>query len=274
MTDAGGAGLRAGAAIALTAVTLGGAIALSAVRSRKTDQGITLAGISHSGDLVIPAQSLQWWPESISDSIAVGWNEKNIPGASHSVMQWGANGGRTIAFTVKLTRNMRYLEDFQSLSPFGGGVPLSAKLINPDLPRNVAFNVDVRQMVKYLRAYCYPDYDGEAGQAVPPVICIVNVPGMSLNEDGSDHIFSVMTGCDVNYTKAFPDGKPRAAEVSLVFKQVVQSADGVRYKSRKQILDGLTQAAGLNPLSILTGGQMIKVARDTPDGFDPTGLQP
>lgn len=271
MPDAGGAAfqaIRAGNITALSVATLAGAIALSAVRSRKTSVGISLAGIDHSGNLIIPEQAFQWWPESLADSIAVGWVEKNIPGASHSIMQWGANGGRTVAFTIKLTRSMRYLEDFQNISPFGGGVPAGAKRINPDGPRNIAFNVDIRAMVKYLRAYCYPDYDGEAGTAVPPCIAILNVPGLQLNEDGSDHIFSVMTGCDVNYTKTFPDGKPRAAEVSLVFKQVVQSADGVKYKTRSDILNGLVGTNFSVPL-----GSSIPTARDL-NGIDPTGLQP
>lgn len=238
---------------------------MSAVRSRKMSAGVTLAGVDHNGDLVVPEFPLQWWPESLSDSMAIGWNEKNIPGASHAVMQWGTNSGRTIAFSIKLTRSMRYLEDFTNISPFGGGVPVTAALVNPDEPRSIAFNTDIRLVVRQLRALCYPDYDSESGQALPPVITILNVPGLALNEGGGDAIYTVVTGCDVTYTKTFPDGKPRKAEVNLVFKQIVQTKDGVKWKSRKVLLE--------DPLGVTGGGNYIPSGRDLA-GLDPEAIEP
>jgi hypothetical protein len=46
---------------------------------------------------------------------------------------------------------------------------------------------------------------------------------MCLNEDGSDIIFGVVTGCDVTYEKLFSDGQPRQVKVSLTFKQVIEN---------------------------------------------------
>jgi hypothetical protein len=49
------------------------------------------------------------------------------------------------------------------------------------------------------------------------------MPNMGLNEDGSDIIFGVVTGCDVTYEKLFSDGQPRIVKVSLTFKQVIEN---------------------------------------------------
>jgi len=251
------------ATVAATIATIGGAIALSAVRSRRKSLGVSMIGIDHKGEVVIPQQAFQWWPETIQDTLGVGWNFKSIPGASHGLAQWGSNSGRTFSMETKLTRSMRYLEDFQEAGPFGD-VPLQAKFINPDLPRNVAFNVDIRKMVRYLRAYCYPDYDSNNnGIALPPVTCLLNVPGLQLNEDGGDTVWAVMTGCDVTYMKSFNDGKPRLASVSLSFSQIVQTAtDGVRYKSRTDLLNSIQNHSNhkFNFVKVARNADPIEVA--------------
>ncbi len=227
-------------AVAATIATITGALTLSAIRGRRRSAGVSLMGIDHAGKRTIPQQSLQWWPDTLSDSIATGWSEKVIPGGSHALMQWGGNAGRSIAFNVKMSRSMRYIENFNQGTGFGLGdnssVPLTAQALEPENARNVKNNIDIKRMIYYLRAYCYPDYDGQPGTAVPPVICILDVPGFGLNEDGRDSIFSVMTGCDMTYQKAFTDGLPRLVDMSLVFKQVVQSKDGVHYRSRRDLL--------------------------------------
>ena len=262
--DGLGGAMTSAAAIATTVATVGGAIALSAVRSRKKHHSPSLMGIDHDGEMVIPEQALQWWPAEINDAMGVGWNTKAIPGGSHAVMQWGGNEGRTFNFEFKLSRNMRYLEDFAAAGPFGD-MPLQAKLVNPDGPRNLASNVDIIKMVKYLRAYCYPAYDSkEGGIALPPVTALLNVPGLSLNEDGGDTIWCVVTACDVTYHKAFRDGKPRLASVAMSFKQIVQDQHGVHYKSREDLLEavgifGGDLGAGLAALG-LSG--TIPVARE------------
>lgn len=245
--DGGGSAFNAGTAIALTLATIGGAIALSAVRSRKKSIAPSIMGLDQNGDVVIPEQPFQWWPENISDTIGIGWNFKSIPGASHALAQWGANDGRTISMELVLSRNMRYAKDFADAG-FAGDVPLQAKLIDPDGARSLAFNVDIRRMVAYLRAYCYPDYDAsDGGIALPPVTALLNIPGLQLNEsggtdDGGDVIAAVMTACDVNYKKGFGDGKPRLASVTLSFKQIVQTPDGVFYHTRNTLLERASSA--------------------------------
>ncbi len=254
------AGLGGAAAITATVATFSGALALSVSRGRKRDKAISIMGIDHAGEMKISEQAFQWWPESIADSIAIGWSDKNVMGASHAPMQWGANGGRTISFSVKLSRSMRYPEDFGRRGPALRDVPIGAGLLDPQSTRSVQYNIDIRRMLKYLRAYCYPDYNGTTGQAVPPVISIVNIPGLQLNENGQDYIFAVMTSCDHTYVKLFKDGKPRLVEVGLSFKQIVQDKDGVHYKSRNVLLDAALKGVGANAVT-----EPILVAHDKAD---------
>ncbi len=180
-------------------------------------------------------RSFQYWPESISDTIDVGWNFKDIPGASHALAQWASNGGRTISFEVPMHRFIRP-DDSRSTQeklkdPFGASGPSSQTPID-----NRPHNVDIVNEIRFLRGFCYPLYEqiGDVYGAFPPPIAILNVPGLRLNESGdgadADSIFAVMTGCDVTYMLSFADGTPRRANVALTFRQVVQRSEGVVYK--------------------------------------------
>ncbi len=173
--------------------------------------------------LLLPEHAFQFWPESIQDTIEVGWNFKEIPGASHALAQWAQNNGRTISFEVRLHRFMKPVKDRtvfdKILDPFGFTGPG-----NEYLKDMRPHNVDVESEIRYLRAFCYPSYGQLEGSTVahPPPVALLCVPGVSLNETGSDVIMAVMTGCDVTYNLLFSDGKPRNATVALTFKQVVQ----------------------------------------------------
>lgn len=236
------------------AASLATAISMSVSRGRQKLEGISLMGIDETGAVVIPQQTMQWWPESLSDSLTVGWSGKAIPGATHDLVQWGGNAGRTITFTIKLTRTLRPDDDFSPTSGFGK-VPISARGIAPSGVRDLPQNVDIKRMVSYLRAYCYPAYAGAFNQARPPVTSILHVPGLGLSEGGDDYIFAVMLACDVTYMRLFADGTPRLAEVSLSFKQHVQDVDGVHWKDRSILLD----AAGVGTTRT---GSIIPVASD------------
>jgi hypothetical protein len=180
----------------------------------------------------IPERAFQYWPDSIRDSIEIGWEFQNLPGASHAMGKWSSNGGRTISFDVTFARFMKDVDKRTTLEklmdPFG--------LTKPDGDKGA--NVDVAGAVRYLRAYCYPFYKAGAQfvEAKPPPIAILNVPNLQLNEAGGDAIYAVMTGCEVEYVKAFPDGTPRLATVSLTFRQVVQNVmkNSVNFIGRAQ----------------------------------------
>jgi hypothetical protein len=238
---------------------VGQAIASSVVRGRKEDAVMSIMGLDTRDEVEIPERRFQWWPATLTDSIAIGWQEKSISGASHGIMQWTANGGRSIGFQIKLSREMRYPDDFST-----GKVPPGARLLSAAASEQTLENVNIPLMIRYLRAYCYPEYTN--GLAEPPVVAVVNIPGSEIDENGNDYFFGVMTTCDVNRLKAFPDGRPRLVEVSLNFKQVVQGPSGVSWKSRKDLLGakkGREQRFSEKNMSLppFTGGLAKKVKR-------------
>lgn len=171
----------------------------------------------------------QYWPETISDSIEVGWEFKNVGGASHALAQWSSNGGRTISFDVQLSRFTMPLETRsikeKILSAYQD--PGSSSPVD-----NRPFNVNIRQQIRYLRGFCYPSYLEIEGvvSSLPPPIMALYCPNVGLSETGGDLIYCVMTGCDVTYTLLFRDGTPRRATVSLTLRQVVQTAKGVLFR--------------------------------------------
>jgi len=182
-----------------------------------TDTGEPVPGLEE--------RAFQWFPESFSDSIEIGWEAKQTPGASHAIMQWSGNGGRTFAFETLLYRNMAPL----TLQAQQQTILAVEGLPNPNEPGNSLYNINIESMVNWLRSFCYPRYvtgQGFGGttitRPVSPPIAILNLPGMALNEDGSDIVYCVVTGCDVTYEKLFANGQPKVVKVNLTLKQVVQ----------------------------------------------------
>jgi len=188
---------------------------------------MSIAGIDPTdaagAKLIIPEHTFQFWPESIQDSIEVGWEFKPIPGASHALAQWSSNGGRTISFEVRLHRFMKPVGDRSVFEKILDPIGLTAPG-NEYLKDMRPHNVDVESEIRCLRAFCYPSYGTleKSTVAYPPPVALLCIPGVNLNEVGSDTIMAVMTGCDVTYNLLFANGKPRNATVALTFKQIVQ----------------------------------------------------
>jgi hypothetical protein len=175
-------------------------------------------------------RALQYWPETITDSIEIGWNFKDIGGGSGALAQWASNGGRTITFDVNLSRLMA------PVSSREGADRIFAMLVDPNSGDGIGveqkpYNVNIVEYIKFLRGFCYPTYTdiGNIVSALPPPVMILNIPNFNLNEAGGDAIYCVMTGCDVSYVLSFPDGTPRRATVSLTLRQIVQTRNGVQY---------------------------------------------
>ena len=208
-------------------LTSGASLGVSIVAA--TDQlklaKASIAGLDPvSGGFVqgLEERAFQFWPETVEDTFASGWVPKEIPGASHSLMQWRGNDGRTITFELPLRRYMDYDQH---------GILVARA--DPGNSWNRPFNENVDYAIKYFRAFMYPIQKQNAGTIQAPPIAILHFPGMALNEDGSDHIFTVMTQCDVSYEKGFPEkGYTRSAKLALSFKQVVQGVNGqINFKS-------------------------------------------
>jgi hypothetical protein len=211
-------------------------------------------------------RALQYWPETITDSIETGWNFKNVGGGSGALAQWASNGGRTISFNVELSRLMAPVSSRTSArDKFRGGFtePNDMDKINN------AFNVDIVEYIKFLRAFCYPTYEalGGAISSYPPPIMILCIPGIGLNEAinddyGEDCIYCVMTGCDVTYTLLFPNGTPRRATVALTLRQVIQTSTGIRFagfgQAAQRKYNGSTSAISEN-LDVNAGRSLNKI---------------
>lgn len=84
---------------------------------------------------------------------------------------------------------------------------------------------------------------------------------MALSEDGADIVYCVMTGCDVNYEKLFPNGQPKVVKVSLTLKQVVQypgTEKSIQFvgfdtlKKARETFDGNPNRYGAAPKDIST----------------------
>ena len=179
-------------------------------------------------------------PESVQDSIQIGWESKPVPAMSHALMQWGGNEGRDIAFELVMYRHMRPV----SYQPSSFGAPKESPLNEVNQPHNV----NIEYMVSWFRAFAYPSYEeiGNYRRPVSPPLCLLNLPGLALNEDGSDILLTVMTSCDVTYEKAFPNGQPRSVRLSLGFKQIVQDPVlGLTFKSQTDMNNALTKFSDL-----------------------------
>ena len=205
---------------------------------------MSIAGIDPTSpsDFLLKERAFQYWPETISDTIEIGWSFKDIPGASHALAQWGANGGRTISFDVNLHR---FMKPRKSLSIIEKVKTMATVLLtepNSTIPKNEKpYNVDIAAEVRFLRGFCYPYFELKDGLTIsrPPPVAILSIPGVPLDDkDGSSTCYAVMTGCDVTYTLLFPDGTPRRATVSLTFRQIVQYAgQGVFFRGHPNDYD-------------------------------------
>ena len=194
-----------------------------------------------TGQAEIPERDFQWWPESLTDDIAGGWQPVQIPGGSHPLMHWSSLGERTFSFAAVLSRELLMSGDNPSITPAQVVTmltgDLTAPLVDDSNSRNRAYNVDISERIAHLRAFLYPKYRGNGiGQVKPPPIAVLYMPNMQLNEDGRDTIWTVMRSCSVQYLRAFPNGRPRLAVVTLSFTQVVQQQGAVRWRGRDVLL--------------------------------------
>ncbi len=189
--------------------------ALASLRPVETQERTDMFGLGGDG-FVFP-----FFPESVSDSVAINYTDIEVLGLSHQLVQWVGNGGRTITFDAMLSRDIRVNQE----------LPKENRSVDPLAPENVEMNQDVRYSVAMLRSYCYPTKANPAGTGVtfslaPPVLALT-LDGMALGRGGDDTIFVVMSTCDVQYTRLFASGVPRKAKVSLEFKEVVQAGGSV-----------------------------------------------
>lgn len=108
---------------------------------------MSIMGVSSTDGAVLLEETVfQYWPESIADSIEIGWEFKSLPATSHPLAHWTQNGGRSISFEVTFARDMQYdpkPHAFLKADPNASGVK--------------EYNGNPDYMIKYLRAFVHPE---------------------------------------------------------------------------------------------------------------------
>lgn len=180
----------------------------------------------------------QYFPETLTDSKSINYQQKEIPGGSLPLYQWVASGERLLSFTAVFTCDVDY----------GRGVPASAtstaeveqQVSGQEALRTRLKNVgqlrrnpDLRGAVAWLRRYMVPTYDASFTYAPNKLRLFLPNSGIGY-AGGSDGVYSnpdsiacVMTQCEVTYEAFFPSGWCRALSVSLSFAQIPQFNGGV-----------------------------------------------
>ena len=195
----------------------------------------------------------QYFPETITDTKAINYQTREIPGGSLPLYQWISSGERVISFTALFTTDVDLLVDPSSF--------LKIKQ-NGQLRRNV----DVRTALLWLRRFLLPRYDDDGGLGVPltsaPRKMILRIPNSGFGLTGGtygaeayqgegafsnpivhdpvvegDAIPCIMTQCDITYEAFFPSGLPRIASVQLQLAQIAQLAGTVNFPRGSDQLD-------------------------------------
>jgi hypothetical protein len=209
--------------------------------------------ISGSGGSLV----FQYYPESVTDTKAVNYQQKEIFGASLPLYQYIGSGERLISFTAQFTCDVDLLNTPDST----GATDLYQRLKNAGQERR---NIDIRAAVMWLRQYVLPSYQdntienqlnqdsGGTQLTMAPRKLILCMPGTGIGFAGGDDGLSgqdsvpcLMTQCDVTYEALFPSGLPRAASIQLAFGQIGQLKGAVTFPSRTKFYDDVRQGRGV-----------------------------
>jgi len=196
-------------------------------------------------------QVFQYYPETISDTKAVNYQQKEIFGGSLPLYQFITGGERLISFTVTFTCDVDLLNAVDQ----SASTELYQRLKNAGQERR---NVDIRSAIMWLRGYMLPSYQDTSIQAqindttggtqltLAPRKLVLSMPGTGIGyaggDDrlaGADSVVCIMTQCDVTYEALFPSGLPRAATVQLAFAQIAQVKGAIQFPERSKFFDSV-----------------------------------
>jgi len=216
----------------------------SQLNGRKSDAYLVDldVGTKDARDLTVKSPSrlpFQYWPESITDSRAINYQQKEIPGGSLPLYQWINGGERLISFTAVFTTDVDLLSAEAPPKLFGAGDSKSKLIERLESSGVRRRNVDIRSAIAWLRQYMYPTYGNERGGALTSapnkLILILPNSGIGLagtNYRNPDSVIAVMTQCDVTYEQFFPNGLPRIASVSLAFAEVPNHSGTIHFPGK------------------------------------------
>lgn len=228
-----------------------------ATRLGRTSQPIKslayLITLNPQDDTPTFASSLQYFPDTISDTKAISWQTKEIPGGSLPLYQWTGSGERTISFTAQFTCDIDLYTKVDANTTGTGTGPISergdyeALKTRIDNTGQLPYNVDIRAAIAWLRSHMLPTYGPEGEPIAPPKMILymprsgigVNGGNMPLFANQPDAIVCIMASCEVTYDKFFPSGLPRIASVSLSFNQVPQYRGKVQFPTAGGIMENM-----------------------------------
>lgn len=213
--------------------TLAGAIA--ARLNQRRSQVILIELSSEDDSPTGQYLPFQHFPDTISDTKAVNYQQKTIPGGSLPLYQWMDSGERLISFTAVFATD-------NDLDQTEG---LAERLASAGEKTR---NIDIRTALVWLRRYLFPSYGDRGDLGVPlaraPRKLLLFIPGSKIGMMGcmatdsvQDSVVCVMTQCDITYEMFFPNGNPRIATVQLSFAQVPQRNGSVLFPSVTQAMD-------------------------------------
>jgi len=173
----------------------------------------------------------QYFPETLTDTKAVNYQKKDIPGASLPIYQWINSGERVISFSTVFT------SDTDLTLGRGRGIN-EALLQRHKNSSTLGRNVDCRSAVAWLRSFTMPRFvaGGSAGGqplSQAPARCLLHLEGSGIGIAGGgvatpgkgdvDAVMCLMSQCDVQWEAFFPSGFPRVVSVNLSFVEIAQS---------------------------------------------------
>lgn len=194
------------------------------------------------------AFAFQYFPESISDSKNINYQQKEIPGGSLPLYQWVASGERLITFTAVFTSDVDLLPPRR---PGQSSAEASSGLVSRVKAAGVnSRNTDIRAAVAWLRRYTLPTYARNITYS--PSKLRLSLPGSGIGVAGGaiagsvldDTVICVMTQCDVTYEAFFPSGLPRYVTVNVSFAQIPQMNGQVLFPARNDLYDNYVTATG------------------------------
>jgi hypothetical protein len=198
------------------------------------------AFMDKAGDITIEAQdkkglsgvpsyvTLQFWPDSITDSKTMNYANIELPGQSNPLYHFVGGGPRNISFSTYM-----YRERIEEVS--------NSETVAGKNPQGAQYSKDIGAYVSNLRAYMSPRHNTSAGIMMPPTRLKVFFGGSKKTEmstglrlqgiNGDNNVLDcIMTAMNVNYIKFFPNGVPRIATLDFTFEQIIQVGTEARYQ--------------------------------------------
>jgi len=217
-----------------------------ATQGEKTS-GVYITELEHVTDAPVEGSTkrFQWFPETLTDTKAINYQQKEIPGGSLPLYQWINSGERIISFTAQFTTDVNVLD------PDGKkDTTLHTRLVDEGSARH---NIDIRAAIIWLRRFMHPKYEAnEGGKGVPITVAprkiFLSIPNSGIGTSGGGidphSIYAIMNQCDVSYEDMFPNGMPRVVSVQLSFVQVAQRAGAIIFPSNTKEMDDIVHKDG------------------------------